>query len=93
MKDFFFGYNSVSWSISTELGFYLLFPLLLYRFQETWHFKLAAALLLAILLIVLCVQLDLPPYSDTYTGATYFGFVHIDPLARLLYHGIETPAR
>jgi peptidoglycan/LPS O-acetylase OafA/YrhL len=83
MKDFFFGYNSVSWSISTELGFYLLFPLLLYRFQETWHFKLAAALLLAILLIVLCVLLDLPPYSDTYTGATYFGFMHIDPLARL----------
>lgn len=31
--DYFFSYNSVSWSISTEAGFCLLFPLVLLNLE------------------------------------------------------------
>jgi peptidoglycan/LPS O-acetylase OafA/YrhL len=39
----FFSYNSPSWSISTEFGFYLLFPILIHRWEKTWRLKLLVA--------------------------------------------------
>ena len=35
-REFFFSFNALSWTISTELGFYALFPLLIYKFHSTW---------------------------------------------------------
>lgn len=37
-----FGINGPSWSISTEFGFYLLFPFLAWRLRKTWHWKILA---------------------------------------------------
>jgi peptidoglycan/LPS O-acetylase OafA/YrhL len=50
---YFFSWNSVSWSISTEFFFYLLFPTLLINIKSTWHWKLALALCLTIGLIAI----------------------------------------
>jgi len=70
--SYYFSYNAVSWSISTEFGFYLLFPLLIRRFADRWHIVLAGSLALLIGLIVL-----MP--SDPAAHA----FIYISPLGRL----------
>ena len=48
--SWYFSYNSVSWSISTELFFYLMFPLLIWNWTRTFWWKWLAALGLLILL-------------------------------------------
>jgi peptidoglycan/LPS O-acetylase OafA/YrhL len=42
---FFFSLNAVSWSISTEAFFYLIFPVLRHRWENTWHWKSAIVVL------------------------------------------------
>ena len=49
----FFSWNSVSWSISTEFAFYLVFPLLVIKIGKTWGLKLAAGAGLAMTMLVL----------------------------------------
>jgi peptidoglycan/LPS O-acetylase OafA/YrhL len=41
--NYTFSWNSVSWSISTEVFFYLAFPALLVGLARSWHWKLTAA--------------------------------------------------
>lgn len=81
--DFFFSFNAVSWSISCELGFYLLFPLLINDLRSTWAWKLIPSLLAAMVLIAICTVLDLPPFGAGHTGLTSTGFLYTNPLARL----------
>src|SRR5258707_10891701 len=38
-------FNGVSWSLSAEMFFYLCFPLLLWRWRQTWRVKLAITFL------------------------------------------------
>lgn len=42
---YFFSFNAVSWSISTEMFFYLMFPILRHRWAQTWHWKTLLLLL------------------------------------------------
>ncbi len=81
-RSYFWGFNSVSWSISTEMAFYLLFPLLLYRFKETWRLKLLATLLLSIGMLALCNYVDLPFGLDGGIGC--LGLLNIHPLTRIV---------
>jgi len=53
IQEFYFSYNAVSWSISTEVFLYLAFPLLLFRLSRTWHWKLALAFLLVLIMAML----------------------------------------
>lgn len=46
-------FNSPSWTISTEVGFYLCFLVLIQAWQRTWRWKLALALALALLFVTL----------------------------------------
>jgi peptidoglycan/LPS O-acetylase OafA/YrhL len=46
-----FSFNGVSWSISTEVGFYLLFPALIYRFSQIWWWKLPGTLMLSLFMV------------------------------------------
>lgn len=79
---FYFSFNAPSWSVSTELGFYLLFPLLIHRLNRTWALKLGASLLLLIAMLVMGNRFDgvavLPGYSINMHGLAY-----ISPVARL----------
>ncbi|KAF2394742.1 acyltransferase family protein [Pseudomonas frederiksbergensis] len=43
-----FSWNSVSWSISTELFFYLAFPFLLMNINSTWRLKMVSAAFISV---------------------------------------------
>ena len=80
LRSYFFGYNSVTWSLSTEMAFYLAFPLLAFRLHATWRYKLAAALLAAALLSGLCAVAKLPLTGE---GVNLTGVLYVNPLGRL----------
>lgn len=85
--DFYFAYNAVAWSISTEFFFYLCFPFLLRHWSTTWHVKLGASAVLLAGLIWACSALALPPLAPP-NGNTFQpsqqGVIYINPLARLI---------
>lgn len=63
---FTFSWNSVSWSISTEMFFYLAFPLLLINIRETWRLKLMSALAVVCLMLLAGKALALPAQGGVY---------------------------
>lgn len=80
----FFSFNAVSWSISTEFFFYLAFPFLIAGFRETWRWKLALGAALVVGILLACEFFNVRPYA----GAGPFevnraGLIYISPLARL----------
>jgi peptidoglycan/LPS O-acetylase OafA/YrhL len=79
----FFSYNSVSWSISTEFFFYLIFPFLIIGWNRTfwWKLLLAAALLWALMIAGRDLHLPSATAADT---PSLIGLLYISPLARLL---------
>ncbi len=79
LKASFFSYNTVSWSISTELGFYLLFPLLIRNWERIWRWKLPGAFLLVVGLVTLINVTHLPASS----GLHETGLLYINPLGRV----------
>jgi peptidoglycan/LPS O-acetylase OafA/YrhL len=78
---YFFSYNAVSWSISTEIGFYLLFPLLIRGLPDTWWWKLALTLGLAWGMVAACDLLHLPQFPGE--GVISLGLLMPNPLSRL----------
>lgn len=81
VKEIFFSYNSVSWSISTEFGFYFLFPLLILNFQRNWACKFLISILLCLFLLLICWVFQLPQFPDYGVGSR--GFYYTSPLGRL----------
>jgi peptidoglycan/LPS O-acetylase OafA/YrhL len=80
----FFSFNAVSWSISTEVFFYVVFPLLISDWEKSWWWKLWVALLPSIAMIWLCARFNIaPPAAGTNWSITTTGLVYIHPLARL----------
>ena len=51
MSSYYFSYNAVSWSISTEFFFYFIFSFLIINWNSTWLIKLglSGALLIALM--------------------------------------------
>lgn len=47
----YFSLNGVSWSLSNEIFFYAVFPLLILNIEKTWRFKLLTTILLTILML------------------------------------------
>lgn len=78
---FFFSYNMVSWSISTELGFYLCFPILIYGLDRNWQIKMCFAFGLTLLITYICKVTNLPLGSNTELG--FVGFIYVNPMGRL----------
>jgi peptidoglycan/LPS O-acetylase OafA/YrhL len=82
IQEFYFSYNPVSWSLSTELGFYLLFPLLIWRWERTWWWKFLAAFAVVAGLVYLC-QSGIVPNTTNPWKAQWVGLLVTNPLARL----------
>lgn len=88
LRSVYYAYNSPSWSIATEFAFYLLFPLLIWRFPRRWPITLTVAALLTLGLIALCNHwhalgdddLDKNPGS----AFSIEGLLYVNPLCRLL---------
>jgi peptidoglycan/LPS O-acetylase OafA/YrhL len=78
----YFSYNVVSWSISTEFAFYLLFPWLARDWRSSWAWKVGGAALLTGGLIVLSNALSLSARPDD-PGVTAVGLLYPSPIARL----------
>ncbi len=80
----FFSYNSVSWSISTELFFYFAFPLLILRLPQTWWWKAAAVVIVVALLVSFCDRANIPGFESSGPfEINLAGILYISPLARL----------
>jgi peptidoglycan/LPS O-acetylase OafA/YrhL len=80
----FFSYNAVSWSISTEFFFYLAFPFLIANLHRTWPIKLILCVILLVVVISLCSWLKLPTYAAAHPHeVNRAGLLYIGPLARL----------
>lgn len=81
-SKYYFSFNAVSWSISVELGFYLLFPLLLSGTRRNWPL-----MWLTTLLCTLGIAFSLNQLSSTTVGAidsdTITGIIQFNPLARI----------
>jgi peptidoglycan/LPS O-acetylase OafA/YrhL len=86
-SKFYFSYNAVSWSISTEFFFYLEFPLLILQWDRTCWWKLPLVLGVLLSLFALSNGLHLPAYGDPMQGqgtwVTQHGVIYIHPVARL----------
>ena len=70
---YYFSFNAVSWSISTEFGFYLCFPFLMRNWRNTWGWKLAAALALVVAVIAM----------GNAWPAMEVGLTYVNPLGRV----------
>lgn len=78
-----FSWNSVSWSISTEFFFYLIFPFLLVNLKNTWHYKLALSIAPLVILYFLNTFLHIPLTADSIYAATLTQIVYTNSLMRL----------
>ncbi|ABC23558.1 acyltransferase family protein [Rhodospirillum rubrum] len=80
---YFFGYNSVSWSISTEMGFYLLFPFLIFCFQKTWLLKVFISFSVGFVFVLLAYYMSIPSFQYPDNKIVMEGLIYVNPLARL----------
>lgn len=85
LSDFryIFSYNAVSWSISVEAFFYAMFPLLIYRIEQTWPLKL---LLCAVIVVLVCLLYQEQANAGNFpaTRIPSWALIQFNPLARLL---------
>ncbi|MBF9195366.1 acyltransferase family protein [Microvirga terrestris] len=77
-----FSWNAVSWSISTELFFYLCFPFLLKNIVSSWHWKLVVSLLPLASLALLANVVELPLGSATVETPSTYMLIYTNPLFR-----------
>ena len=78
----YFSYNAPSWSISTELFFYIAFPVLIWKWNRSWWWKWMGSIILVMALIRFGEIMRLPAVSHS-DEPTLHGLLYINPLARL----------
>lgn len=80
----FFSFNQVTWAVSTEVFFYLSFPLLIKDFENTWMRKLLLSFLIMLAIVMFCNFMSLPFALDVPSDViSRTGLVYINPLCRL----------
>ncbi len=79
---YYFSYNAPSWSNSTEIFFYLTFPLLVWAMRKHWYIPLSVAGFTLASLICVCNYLQLPEFDRL--ALSVQSLVYINPLSRLL---------
>lgn len=80
--EYSYSYNSPSWSLSTMLFFYLLFPWLQKSLERSCLPILAGALFLSVLLICICENIGLRDFDLSHPSVK--SIIYINPLCRLL---------
>jgi peptidoglycan/LPS O-acetylase OafA/YrhL len=81
IERIYLSYNAVSWSISTEVFFCLMFPLLIPSLEKNWYWKLFGSAFLVLALIAGCNLSGLPLFSPNEVSA--HGLLYISPLSRI----------
>lgn len=82
LKNVILSLNGVSWSISTELFFYLVFPFLAWRWRENWPKKILLTLFFVLACIITGNYFQLTN-DDSYSRVGLFGVVYTNPLVRV----------
>jgi len=77
-----YAWNGVSWSLSTEIFFYLAFPFLVAGLRANWPQKLALAALVAIVAYLLAATLGFGLAGTRANLPTLYQFAYSSPLAR-----------
>ncbi len=85
-SNWVFSYNGVSWSISTEMFFFFIFPFLLLGGQRQFWFKFGIVALISVSIVFVTQQLK----SDPGIASQYdlLRVVHANPLVRLVEFGL-----
>jgi peptidoglycan/LPS O-acetylase OafA/YrhL len=88
ISNYYFSYNSVSWSVSTEVFFYIFFPFLLYKWNYNWKFKIIISILILIFIIYMCDFFKIPLYEQPKinkdaVSVTRHGLIYINPISRI----------
>lgn len=82
---YFFSFNAVSWSISTEMFFYLAFPFFRYQWKRTWHWKSALVILIVVAILSVATFTGLQPIdSKNPLVQSAPGWGYISPLVRMV---------
>lgn len=95
----YFSFNAPSWSNSTEVFFYLVFPLLVVLARRHWFLPLALSTVALTTMIAICSLCHLPECDSS--GPSIQGLVYVGPLSRsvefvigmlaaLLFHRYKT---
>jgi peptidoglycan/LPS O-acetylase OafA/YrhL len=80
---YFFSYNDVAWSISTEFGFYLLFLFLIPNWSRSWWYKLPLTFALAVGILIYANKPRFINPADPIRDVGIIGFYYVNPLVRL----------
>jgi peptidoglycan/LPS O-acetylase OafA/YrhL len=78
----YFSLNAPSWSISNEMFFYLCFPVLISRWNETWRQKMLFCAMAVLGCQVVALALKSSVGQQGYSEVTHW-LLYINPLARL----------
>lgn len=87
LHDWGLSFNGVAWSISTELFFYAMFPLLIALWQKRWH-QLLLVQALVILLVIALTTFYAIPGKDDYPKIGLQGLIYFNPLVRIFEFSI-----
>lgn len=80
-SNYFYSYNAVSWSISTEISFYVAFPLFLWMLKNNIKSLITVALLFLLVPLSLCVFTGIPVKpSPDYISSSFW--LYINPICR-----------
>jgi peptidoglycan/LPS O-acetylase OafA/YrhL len=83
LDRYFFSFNYVSWTISTEVFFYLSFPFIMAHARRWLNRTLILALLLVVALALTSYWAHLLPWETTHDHLSSTGLLYTNPLARL----------
>ena len=82
---FFFGLNAVSWSISTEAFFYLIFPMLRHKWETNWHWKSLFVFLIVASILTITTFVDVAPINPNEpVKISNIGWGYISPFVRMI---------
>ncbi|MFJ2684514.1 acyltransferase family protein [Pseudomonas sp. NPDC087342] len=83
LRDVFLTFNGVAWSISTEMFFYLTFPLLITSIIPGWKAKLLFISFIVALFLGFSIAWNIPA-DDASSQVSMMGLLYVNPLVRLL---------
>lgn len=82
---YFFSLNAVSWSVSTELFFYLMFPVLRHNWSKTWHWKSVAVIAASCSVLAIASAVNVAPLDfKEAMRVSNTGIAYISPFVRII---------
>ncbi len=82
-RNYYFSYNAPSWSISTELFFYITFPLVIKNWNENWLKKIKIHLFILMFMFFISNTLQSGIFGTFDTGFSMTGLLYISPATRV----------